>query len=95
VLLEDCETPGELDCGNGADLVQVVGGKFGHVTLSTPRRVHIVGSIIQDLSIDAREKSDDGGTFSPSILLEDVQLASGKPKILGDTAAVRMVKSAN
>ncbi len=93
VLLEDCETPGGLDCGDGADLVRVVGGKFGYVTLNAPRRVRIVGSTIQELSIDVREKSDDGETYRPSILLEDVELGS-KPKILGDTAAVRIVKSA-
>jgi len=94
VLLEDCETPGGLDCGNGADLVQVVGGEFGHVTLNAPRRVRIVRSTIQELSIDARETSDDGETYRPSILLEDVKLGSSKPKILGDGAAVRIVKSA-
>jgi len=94
VLVEDCETPGGLDCGNGADLVQVVGGKFGHVMLNTPRRVRIVGTTIQELSIDAREKSDGGETYRPSIVLENVKLGIGKPKILGDTAAVRIVNSA-
>jgi len=93
VLLEDCETPGGLECGNGADLVQVVGGRFGHVTLNAPRRVRIVGSTVQELSIDAREKSDGGETYLPSILLEDVELGDSKPKILGDTAAVRIVNS--
>jgi hypothetical protein len=95
LLLEDCEIPGELDCGNGAHLVQVVGGKLGHVTLNTPRRVRMVGSTIQELSIDAREKSDDGGPYRPSIPLEDVELGSSRPKILGDPAAVLIVKSAN
>ena len=93
VLLEHCETPGGLECGNGADLVRITGGGFGKLTLTKPRRVHISNSTVQEMLVDVREEPDGRETVRPAVTLENVTLKSGKPTVLGDVSRVRVLDS--
>jgi len=93
VLLEDCQSAGEVHCATGADAVKFVRGEFGQVTLKWPRRVHVLGSTIQKLLIQAEEKSDGQETYRSSIVLEAVKLPDGQPAITGDASMVQIVGS--
>ena len=90
-LLENCEGAGHNIFGDGADRIRILGGKFDRMTIVSPRRMSVVGAVIKTLRIIAKPVNDGKETFKPDITLENVKILSGKPKITGDPAFVKII----
>jgi len=92
VLLRDCQSLYDLYCRNGADKVEIIGGKFGTVKLVSPRGVHIKEAEIKKININVQEKFDGKETYCPRITLENVKLEQA-PIIIGDKSVVTIINN--